>query len=163
MKAEVPFVSAEQSRPWARRIESALTLGLVSGHFVHHVPIGPDRWYDVGRLDALVRFPCDCLVIDGPVGVQEGLGQANRDGAVAREWLRRAALHSRLIVVDDVHREANLQLFRLLSDRAGGLERRFLAYQPGRGSTNLAGFGIEPAHAARLDDASVAIGIAATR
>jgi hypothetical protein len=163
MKAEVPFVSAEQSRAWVRRIQRALTLGLVSGRFVHHVPIGSHHWYDVGRLDSLVCFPCDCLVIDGPVGAQEGLGQATRDGSAAREWLSRAAVRSRLIIVDDAHREENLQLFHLVSERAGGLEMRFLAYQPGRGAANVAAFGIEPALAARLDGASLAIGIAATR
>jgi hypothetical protein len=163
MKEAIPFVSVEQARGWARRVKRGLAVGLVTGDFVHHVPLGPDGWYDVERLDALVRPPCDCLYVDGPVGSQEGLGRASRDGEVARSWLARAARSTRLLVVDDVHRDENLGLLRLLATEAGGLETLFLPYRPGRGSVNVAAMAVEQAAGDRLLAACAALGIAAVR
>jgi hypothetical protein len=160
MKAAVPFHSIEQSRPWARRVARALAGGLVHGDYVHHVPIDRHGWYDVALLDALVQKPCDGIFVDGPIGVQEGIGRAQRTLDRARTWLRPAVLHARLLIIDDVHRPENLALFQDLAIGAsGGLEIRYLSYRPGLGAPNLIGFAIEPALAGRLDTACGALGI----
>jgi hypothetical protein len=163
MKEGIPFVSVEQARGWARRVKRGLAAGLVTGDFVHHVPITPDGWYDIQRLDALVRFPCEGLYVDGPVGAQERLGKATRDGGAARTWLARTARPARLLVVDDVHREENLELLRVLIAEAGDLVPFFLPYRPGRGGENIVAVAIETAVSARLSAACSALGIAATR
>lgn len=162
MKEGIPFVSVEQARGWARRVRGALAAGLIHGEFVHHVPIAPHGWYDIDRLDALVRVPCEALYVDGPVGVQEGLGPGSRDGEPARAWLFRAVRSVRLLVIDDVNRVQNLRLLHALAAERE-LVPFFLAYRPGRGAENVAALAVEPSASARLDQACAAIGIGVVR
>jgi hypothetical protein len=102
---------------------------------VRHVPVVGD-WYDVARLDALVPPRCDMLFVDGPVGVQESLGPADRAGATAQRWLTRVGQGARVVVVDDVHRPANLALARELASTAD-LKTMHLAYSPEPGLDNV--------------------------
>ncbi len=159
MKESVPFVSAEQSRGWARRVRRGLATALIAGDVVHHVPVARHGWYDRDRLDALVRFPCEALFVDGPVGVQEGLGPALRDNDVARAWFRRVAPDLRLLIVDDVNREENLRVLEAIRRDAGGLISFSLGYRPGRGGDNLVAVAVAPQYATRLAEASAALGI----
>ncbi len=163
MKEEIPFISIEQSAGWARRVKRGLSAGLVTPEVVHHVPLGPEGWYDTEQLDALIRFRCDCLFVDGPVGSQENLGRGTRDGEVARRWLAGSVRTSRLLIVDDVHREENLSLLRFLVTEASGLEPLFLSYRPGKGSLNFAALAIEQSASGNLLKACDALGIAVVR
>ncbi|MEP6509875.1 MAG: hypothetical protein ABJC63_16735, partial [Gemmatimonadales bacterium] len=163
MKESVPFISIEQSAGWARRVKRGLSAALVTPDVVHHVPLGSQGWYDVERLDALVRFECDCLFVDGPVGSQESLGRGARDGEVARRWLTSRVRPVRLLVVDDVHRDENLSLLRLLVAEAGCLEPLFLSYRPGKGSLNVAALALEQSASANLLASCDALGIAIVR
>jgi hypothetical protein len=141
MKEGVPFVSVEQNRRWARRIRLALRAGLVDGSCVKHVPVRGD-WYDAGRLDVLAPSRCEMVFVDGPVGVQESLGGADRAGVTARRWLTRIAMDARVVVVDDVHRSANLVLADELA-AANGLSTLYLAYAPEPGVHNVVAVSVE--------------------
>ena len=159
MKESIPLVSVEQSLSWARRVRRGLDAALIGGDFVRHVPVAPHGWYDCGRLDEAVRFPCEALFVDGPVGAQEGLGSATRDNAVARDWFRRKAPDVRLLIVDDIHRQENRQVLNALRIEAGKLSSFSLSYRPGRGEDNLAAVAVAPEYAGRLSDACAALGI----
>jgi hypothetical protein len=158
MKEGVPFVSAEQSRSFARRIRRGLRASFVDDRFVHHVPIGALRWYDVEVLDRLVPFAAECVFVDGPVGAQERLGHAVRDCDVARAWLKKAAPAPRFLVIDDVHRRENLEMLEWLT-RANGLQTLFLSYRPGREGENVVALSVESASFERLGRACAAMGI----
>jgi hypothetical protein len=159
MKESISFVSVEQSSRWARRVRRGLTAALVAGDFVHHVPVAPNGWYDRDRLDGLVRSPFEALFVDGPVGVQEGLGSATRDNAVAREWFARMTPAIRLLIIDDTHRQENQLLLDAIRRNAGGLIAFSLSYQPGRGANNMVVVAVRQQYAARLYDACAALGI----
>jgi hypothetical protein len=128
MKAEVPFASIEQNRFYAAKVRRGLRHSFVSARFLHHVPLAADGWYDARRLARAVDFPCDWLFVDGPVGVDEDLGNGRRGNERARSWLRHAAATSRVIIVDDVHRRANLDLFQLLTATAPDRATLYLRY-----------------------------------
>ena len=162
MKERVPFVSAEQSRGFVRRVRRGLKAGFVDDRFVHRVPVGPSGWYEVEVLDRLVTFPCECLFIDGPVGAQERLGPASRDSEVARAWLIKAAPTLRLLIVDDVHRPENYELLESLLHPTE-LRSLFLSYRPGLAGENIVAISIDSASLERLTDACAAMGIAARR
>jgi hypothetical protein len=159
MKEGVPFASIEQSQGFARRVRRGLEASFLDQRCVHHVPIGPSGWYDVGALDRLVTFTCECVFLDGPVGSQERLGDAVRDCDVARAWLAKVAPAPRLLIVDDVHREENLEMLQWLLSRANGLHTLFLPYQPGRDGTNVVAVAVEPVSFGPLGRACAAIGI----
>lgn len=127
-KEGVPCASIEQNRFYAARVRRGLRNSFLSARCVHHVPLAEDGWYDARRLRRAVPFPCDLLFVDGPVGVDEDLGPGRRGGERARAWLRDAAATSRVIIVDDVHRRANLELFQLLDAAAPERVRVYLRY-----------------------------------
>jgi hypothetical protein len=128
VKANVPFASIEQNWFYAIKIRRGLRNSLLPARFVHHVPLAPDGWYDGARLHRIVDFACDCLFVDGPVGVDEDLGNGRRAGARAQAWLRQAAATSRVIIVDDVHRRANLELLQQLVATAPDRAPLFMRY-----------------------------------
>lgn len=128
MKAGVPFASVEQSWFHAVRIRHGLRHSFLSGRYVCHVPLAADGWYDGDRLRRAVDFACDCLFVDGPVGVDEDLGRGRRGGERAHAWLSAAAATSRVLIVDDVHRRANLELFQMLTETAPERAELYLRY-----------------------------------
>lgn len=128
MKAGVPFASVEQNWFYAARIRRGLRHSFLSPRYVHHVPLAADGWYDGARLRRVVDFACDCLFVDGPVGVDEDLGRGRRGVDRARAWLSAAAATSRVLIVDDVHRRANLALFQTLADTAPDRAALYLRY-----------------------------------
>ncbi|MEO8604010.1 MAG: hypothetical protein ABI629_15650 [bacterium] len=128
MKEGIPYASVEQNRFYVAKIRRGLRNSFLSGRYVHHVPLAADRWYAATRLDRVVDFPCEFLFVDGPVGVHESLGSGRRDGERSLAWLRAAAATSKIIMVDDVHRRSNLELFQALVADSTDLSTLFLAY-----------------------------------
>lgn len=128
MKTGASFASIEQNRWYAARIRGGLRKSFLSGRYVHHVPLAADGWYDGERLRRAVDFPCELLFVDGPVGVQEALGPGRRGGDRALAWLRAAAASATVIIFDDVHRRANLELFHQVLAAATGLTTLYLTY-----------------------------------
>ena len=161
LKEKVPFVSVEQSRAWRRRVQHGLHAGLVGGSFVHRVPVAADGWYDVERLDRVVTFECDGVYVDGPVGAREGVGRAARGGARAAAWLAAKAPAPRLLVVDDVDRPENLELFDTLTTPSR-LERFFLSYRPGPHQENVVAIAYPADAATRIRQVCEAAGIPLT-
>jgi hypothetical protein len=137
MKEGIPFASIEQNRIYARRIKRGLRNSFLDDRYVHHVPLDRDGWYRQRALDRFVPVPCECLFIDGPVGSQDALGPGERDGARAREWLVAAGATSKLLIVDDVQRQANRALLGALVGARPDLDTRYLAYEPHTGAKNV--------------------------
>jgi hypothetical protein len=151
LKHGATLVSVEQSRPFARKVRRGLRSSFVPAAGVRHVPVSADGWYAGAALQAAAPLPCDCLFVDGPVGAQEELGIAERDGSRARAWLERAAAGARLLVVDDVHRPENLSLLADLLAVNAALGVRYLAYEPHPGAPNVLALAAGPDVLAALD------------
>lgn len=128
MKTGVPFASIEQNRFYAAQIRRGLRNSFLSERYVHHVPLAVDGWYDAARLARVVDFTCDFLFVDGPVGADEALGRGRRNLERAAAWLCGAAASSRVVVVDDVHRRTNLELFDMLTAAAPERAALYLSY-----------------------------------
>jgi predicted O-methyltransferase YrrM len=128
MKTGVPFASIEQNRFYVAEIRRGLRNSFLSERYVHHVPLAADGWYDAARLDRTVDFTCDFLFVDGPVGADEALGRGRRNLERAVAWLSAAAATSRVVMVDDVHRRTNLELFHALSTAAPDRAPLYLSY-----------------------------------
>jgi predicted O-methyltransferase YrrM len=158
MKEGVQFVSIEQRAWWARRVWVALRFGLVDPSCVRHVPVRGD-WYDVGRLDRLVPASCDMVFVDGPVGLQESLGSADRAGATAQRWLTPVIGGARILVVDDVHRPPNLALAEALAATAS-LTTLHLAYSPQPDRQNVVAVSVPAECSVRLREICAAASIA---
>jgi hypothetical protein len=157
-KEGLPFASIEQNRRWARRIRLALRAGLVDPTCVHHVPVVGD-WYDAARVDRLVPDRREMVFVDGPVGVQESLGNGDRAGATARLGLRRLAATAHVIVVDDVQRPENLTLCDELA-AAANLSTLYLAYAPEPGVRNVVAVSVSPVSLTALRETCAAVSIA---
>jgi predicted O-methyltransferase YrrM len=127
-KADARFASIEQNRFYVRKVRRGMRNSFLDPRYVHYVPLADDGWYDGERLRRAVDFPCDLLFVDGPVGVDEALGTGRRNIERALAWLRAAAASSRAIIVDDVHRRSNLELFHLLSAAAPASAALYQSY-----------------------------------
>jgi hypothetical protein len=107
-------VTVEESEVWFRKISDDLRFMGVRGSYVHHVPIAsgdPPVWYEEeAARRAIGGRPYDMLFLDGP----QGAGRRNRRGQAIVERVSRDA---RLIIVDDVHRPYNAEVFRRLAAR----------------------------------------------
>lgn len=115
VRHQAPFVAIEQSAVWHRKAMSDLRFMDVRGEHVHHVPVvkQPDgsSWYDCGKVEDLIAGRAfDLAFIDGPVG-------DTRKNARGRAIVAEAARESRLIILDDVHRDYNLAFFKDLTRR----------------------------------------------
>lgn len=151
LKQGVPLASIEQSRAYWRHVRRGLANSFLDPRYVHYVPLDESRWYDVARLEAVVPRPCECLFIDGPVGVQEELGPGRRDSPHARRWLEEIMRSCRLVVFDDVHRRSNLKLLRELLDGLN-LHSLYLSYVPHADAENVVALAVPPgAHASLLE------------
>jgi predicted O-methyltransferase YrrM len=157
-KTGATLVSIEQNRRFALRVRAALRLGFVAPGGVHHVPVR-GTWYDLRRVQELTPVPCELLFVDGPVGAQESLGPALRDDAAAVRWLEPLAGGVRILVVDDVHRQPNLDLAERLA-AAAGLDGLYLDYEPRPGKRNTAAVATTPDAAASLRASCTSLGIA---
>ena len=157
-KSGARLVSIEQNRFYAARIRRGLRNSFLDGQDVHHVPLAADGWYDGDRLRRLVDFACDCLFVDGPVGVDEDLGRGRRQIARAVDWLRAAAATSRIVIVDDVHRRGNLELFQTLVATAPDRATCYLSYsvQP---APNVLAVALPATHFAALARVCETLGI----
>jgi hypothetical protein len=121
-----PLVSVEQSEVWWRKAVADLRFMHVRGEHVHHVPVvkprGEPPWYHLETMRRLLdgrRF--DFVFVDGPQG---GARRSPSGQAMVLE----ATEAARLIIVDDVHRPYNLELFEQLAERMPPEGRFFYRY-----------------------------------
>lgn len=124
MKAGVPYASIEQNRFYAAKIKRGLRNSFLDHRHLHHVPLGQDGWYKIEKLNHVVNFPCEFLFVDGPSGNPRGWHCEQ-----PRKWLMAAAATSKIIIVDDVHRKPNLEIFYgLISKSENKLSPIYFSY-----------------------------------
>jgi len=128
MKQDVPYASIEQNRVYARKIRRGLKNSFLDPGYLHHVPIGEDGWYQLDDLSRAIKDPCEFLFVDGPVGAQEAIGRGVRRCERSDKWLAAAAATSKVVIVDDVHRKSNLELFVALLSGSEHLRPMYLNY-----------------------------------
>ncbi len=128
MKEGVPYASIEQNRFYAAKIKRGLRNSFLSDCFLHHVPVAEDGWYEMEKLKRAVNFPCELLFVDGPVGRQEALGRGVRRCERSLRWLRAAVATSKIVIVDDVQRQSNLEMFHELLSTSERLSTLYLSY-----------------------------------
>jgi hypothetical protein len=128
MKEAVPYASIEQNRVYATKIKRGLKNSFLDPRYLHHIPIGQDGWYEMEKLDRIVNAPCEFLFVDGPVGVQEAIGGGVRRCERSDKWLTAAAATSKVVIVDDVHRKSNLELYYKLMSASERLSPMYLSY-----------------------------------
>jgi hypothetical protein len=128
VRRRVPLLSIEQSAEWQRKIEDDLRfMHIHRPGIVHHVPLAPTAapgpgWYDLARTRALLGGRAfDLVFLDGP----QGGARRNPEG---QELVAEASREARLIIVDDVHRPYNMQVFRRLTERMGPRSRFYMSY-----------------------------------
>jgi len=129
MKEAVPYASIEQNRVYAMKIRRGLRNSFLDPRYLHHVSIGRDGWYEMEKLNRVVTAPCEFLFVDGPVGAQEAVGRGVRRCERSDKWLAAAAATSKVIIVDDVHRKSNLELFHKLMSASERLSPMYLSYR----------------------------------
>ncbi len=143
-KSGVVLVSLEQNWFYVRKVRRGLQRGFLDPSCVHYAPLDADGWYSASALDSLTDRPFDMVFVDGPVGVEDGMGPGQRANARALEWLARVGRQARLLVVDDVHRSSCFGLLReLLSRRESAevpssLQAIYLTYRAEEGPNVLA-------------------------
>ena len=76
----------------------------------------------------IVNFPYELLFVDGPVGSHDTLGRGSRRGERSLRWLKAAAATAKLVIVDDVHRKSNLEMFYELVPTSERLSTLYLSY-----------------------------------
>jgi hypothetical protein len=111
MKEGIPFASIEENRFYVARNRLGLRHGFLSDGYLHHVPTGDDGWYRVEELNRVVDFPCELLFVDGPT---EYFAPGSRTTERSLKWLAAASVTSKVLIVDDVDRRSNLEMFHKL-------------------------------------------------
>jgi hypothetical protein len=127
MKEGIPFASIEQNRFYVVRNKRGLRNSFLSDGYLRYVPTGEDGWYRVEKLNRVVNFPCELLFVDGPT---EFLAPGSRHTERSLNWLAAASATSKVVIVDDVHRKPNLEMFHKLVDASGSLSPMYLSYKP---------------------------------
>ena len=128
MKQGIAYASIEQNPVYARMIKRGLVNSFLDPRYLHHVPVAKDGWYEAEPLNRVVTAPCELLFIDGPVGAQESIGRGVRNCDRSNRWLAAAAATSKVLIVDDVHRRPNLEMFDALISGLPHLRPLFLSY-----------------------------------
>jgi hypothetical protein len=128
IKQAIPFASIEQNSIYARKIKRGLKNSFLDPGYLHHVPLDQDGWYQLDELNRLVTDRCEFLFVDGPVGAQEAIGRGVRRSERSDQWLTAAAATSKVVIVDDVHRKSNLDMFKALLSRSEHLRPMYVPY-----------------------------------
>jgi predicted O-methyltransferase YrrM len=128
MKQGIPYASIEQNPVYARSVKRGLSNSFLDPRYLHHIPIAEDGWYEAEPLNRVVTAACELLFIDGPVGAQESIGKGVRSCERSDRWLAAAAATSTVLIVDDVHRRPNLEMFHALMSPLQHLRPMFLSY-----------------------------------
>lgn len=137
-------ITIEQSELWYQKIRNDLKFMHIEGEYVFHLPLvwnkmsvapimhkiaggNPEKhqWYDFDAFKRIVGDRAfDMLFLDGPVGQS----RMNKQG---QALVTHAAREARMIIVDDVQREHNLDYFQMLADKFGRDNRFFYRYDNG--------------------------------
>jgi hypothetical protein len=125
MKEGVSFASIEENRFYLVRTKRGLRNSFLTDRYLHHVATGADGWYRPDDLDRAVDFAPELLFVDGPTEFRKG---RSRQTKTSSEWLVRASAKCKVVIVDDVHKRWNLEMFQDLVAAAGGLSPMYLSY-----------------------------------
>jgi hypothetical protein len=109
----IPFVSIEQSIDWYREIHRSLRFMFLPGSHIRHIPIDHESgWYDYNMaFEAIGDTAYDMILIDGPTGRS---GRRNQRG---NDILELACRKSRMVIIDDTHRDECLSFANHICDR----------------------------------------------
>jgi hypothetical protein len=157
MKEGIPFASIEENRFYVARNKRGLRNSFLSDGYLHYVPTGEDGWYRVEKLNRVVDFPCELLFVDGPT---EFLNRGSRRTERSSKWLTSTSAACKIIIVDDVHRRSNLEMFHELVATSEQLFPMYLPYNHSKKrGPNVIAIAVEPSSYEALSEICLEIGI----
>lgn len=122
------LISIEQSQLWHQKVSADLAFMDINQDYVKHVPLAPEDdgeiWYARDQFKKLVaahRF--DFVLVDGPEGDK-------RKSRMGQSLIADACCEAKIILVDDVHRDHNLDFFLTLISQRPEWTTFYYSYGP---------------------------------
>jgi hypothetical protein len=105
LKNNAKFVSIEQNNNYVKKGKKGLINSMLSDEFIYYVPI-INNWFDTNKLDKIILFKPEFVLIDAPGGSFNG---GSRNCQLGNDYIKKLISEVKLVIVDDMHRDDVIQ------------------------------------------------------